>query len=112
LSQDERNAFLNGLAESAHAPPASAFIIPMNEIYQIQRSAAKVGFHSRVVAGDEDANGWLILGSDNRAVQLLFEEFNGQKKLRKQSRASGALRAAAGGAVVGAVATFTGLAFS
>jgi hypothetical protein len=109
LSVQEREAFLNGLAESAHAPPASVFTIPMEEIYRIQQSAAKLGFHSRIVAGEEDSNGWLILGSDDKAVQMLFEGVNGKGKAKKQS---GAFHVAATGAVVGAVATFTGLAFS
>jgi hypothetical protein len=109
LSVQEREAFLNGLVESTQAPPASVFTIPMDEIYRIQHSAAKLGFHSRIVAGEDNSDGWLILGSDDKAVQMLFEGVNGKRKARKQSAP---FHVAATGAVVGAVATFTGLAFS
>jgi hypothetical protein len=113
LSVEERAAFLDGLIDSTRAPPASVFSLPMNEIYQIQHAAAKVGFYSRVVPSKaEGGEGWLILGSDDRAVHLLFEGIS-QRQQENQRRTGGrGLTVAAGGAVVGAVATFTGLAFS
>jgi len=117
LSIQERDAFLNGLMQAGHAPPAAVFAMHMDEIYQIQHAAAKVNFYSRVVPNIEGGeNGWLILGSDHQAVQLLFEGVSARGRDRPATQAKstgrGRLSAVAGGAVIGAVATFTGLAFS
>jgi len=112
LSVLERDAFLNGLMQAGHAPPAAVFAMHMDEIYQIQHAAAKVNFYSRVVPNIEGGeNGWLILGSDHQAVQLLFEGVSARGRDRPTAN-GGRLSAVAGGAVIGAVATFTGLAFS
>ena len=106
-STDERDAFLMELSEISK-PPATVYLLPMADIPDIRKSAEKIGFYSCVVsAGGKSGNGWLILGCDPQAVLTLQQQL--QVKKGKQGSK---LKAAAGGAVVGAVATWTGLAFS
>jgi len=56
---------------------------------------------------------WLILGQDEGVVQALQGELeNGNGEVRKKGGWGGVSSVAAWGAIVGAVVTFTGLAFS
>ncbi|KDQ64146.1 hypothetical protein JAAARDRAFT_27764 [Jaapia argillacea MUCL 33604] len=112
MSVEERNVFLDQLGEASKAPPVSTYLLSMADIPNILESAKGRGFHTRVVRSDQDKDeGWLIVGRDEGAVVKLC---NGLKEDigGKGRRTSDVLGAAAGGAVVGAVATFTGLAFS
>ncbi|KAI0068556.1 hypothetical protein BV25DRAFT_1866549 [Artomyces pyxidatus] len=109
MSIEERAAFLNGLAEISRSPPATVYTVPLPELPSIQRSATRLGFHTRVVTpekGSKETNGLLVIGTDVHAVEKLFD------KLTREVQGGSGLRSAAGGAVVGAVATFTGLAFA
>jgi hypothetical protein len=119
ISTEGRQAFIAELNQCSKAPPACVYIFPIQDIPTIKYSAEKVGFHVRLVnrmfCGNERdvADGWLILGRDERAVQTLkagLESGNGEMR-EKRSRGGGVLSAAVGGAIVGAVVIFTGLAF-
>jgi hypothetical protein len=55
-----------------------------------------------------DPQGLLVLGHDEKAVQRLYEKV----ETESQKSPSGRLRAAAGGAVVGVVGAWAGLAFT
>lgn len=112
LSVEERKAFLDGIAEISKAPPATVYVLPMNDMLIVQQSAMKLGFCTRVVAptkGSQEVDGLLIIGKDSLAVEKLFGRLARDVKKGMGMRA---VNAAAGGAVVGAVATFTGLAFA
>ena len=119
MSTEERQAFITELNQCSKAPPACVYVLPIQDIPAIKRSAEKVGFHARIATScgtDEDVtDGWLILGRDKMAVEALqakLECEKGQGVTLGQKNRRGRLGAAAGGAIVGAVATWTGLAFS
>lgn len=126
MSVEEREGFLTELNKYSKAPPACVYVLPMPDIPTIKQSAEKVGFHACVVdptirnATNDVTDGWLILGRDIGAVKALNAELeskkcqgsNGNGRTSERDKGTGALRAVAGGAVVGAVATWTGLAFS
>lgn len=108
MSMEERTSFLDGLAGLSRGPPATVYAIHVYELQQIAESAAKLGFHTGVVppnTGSEE--GLLILGRDFGAVKDLHARLLGDGALHQSS-----IRAMAGGAVAGAVATFTGLALA
>jgi hypothetical protein len=105
MSMEERTSFLDGLAELSRAPPATVYAIQAQELPHIAASATRLGFHTGTMLSESAEEGLLILGRDSAAVEnLLF-------KLSRDSQQSG-IRAMAGGAVAGAVATFTGLALA
>lgn len=107
MSADERHEFLNDLVKTSKAPPATVFVLPMGEIHMVQRSARSLGFHSHVVPFG-NGEGWIIIGMDGQAV----EDLCGKVEIGVKDEYGGKLKAAAGGAFAGAVATWTGLAFS
>jgi len=109
MSMEERTAFLDGLTGLSRGPPAAVYAIHVHELQQIAESAVKLGFHTGIVppktgSGEE---GLLILGRDFGAVKDLHARLSGDGVLHQSS-----IRAMAGGAVAGAVATFTGLALA
>jgi hypothetical protein len=109
MSMEERTAFLDGLSEQSRGPPATVYAIHAHELRQIAESAAKLGFHTgtvppKVGSGEE---GLLILGRDFGAVKDLLARLSGDGTPQQSG-----IRAMAGGAVAGAVATFTGLALA
>jgi hypothetical protein len=109
MSMDERTTFLDGLSELSRGPPATVYAIHAHELQQIAESATKLGFHTGAVppkagSGEE---GLLILGRDFGAVQDLLARLSGNGAPQQSG-----IRAMAGGAVAGAVATFTGLALA
>lgn len=105
MSMEERTAFLDGLTELSRAPPATVYAIHAQELPHISESATRLGFHTRTMLSESAEEGLLILGRDSAAVENLVS------KLSRDSQQSG-IRAMAGGAVAGAVATFTGLALA
>ncbi len=52
MSMDERTGFLDGLAELAHAPPATVYAIHAQELPHIAASATRLGFVCRRRAPD------------------------------------------------------------
>lgn len=105
MSMEERTGFLDGLAELSRAPPATVYAIHARELPHIAESATRLGFHTGTILSESAEEGLLILGRDSAAVGNLLS------KLSRDSQQSG-IRAMAGGAVAGAVATFTGLALA
>lgn len=102
---EQREEFLSVLNDKSNA---TIYTVPRDDIYDVQASAIKVGFHARVVLGKDtsDPQGLLIVGRDEAAVKRLHEQMEVK---RKQSTN---FRAATAGAVVGAVGAFAGLAFA
>jgi hypothetical protein len=109
MSLEERHVFLNNLAETSKAPPATVFVLPLDEIPEVQQAATKLGFHCRVY-DLENGEGWLIMGMDRQAVNGLFVGVEGGDK--EEKNAGSVFRAAVGGAIAGTMATWTGLAFA
>jgi hypothetical protein len=108
MSMEERTAFLDGLAELSREPPATVYSIHVHELHHIAEAARKHGFHTGTVLPQTCSReeGLLILGRDLRAVEDLLT------KLSRENLKQSSIRAVAGGAVAGAVATFTGLALA
>jgi hypothetical protein len=108
MSVEERTAFLDGLAELSLGPPATVYSIHVHELHHMAEAARKHGFHTGTVLPQTCSReeGLLILGRDLRAVEDLLAKLS--REFPKQS----SIRAVAGGAVAGAVATFTGLALA
>jgi hypothetical protein len=109
MSLEERHAFLNDLVKSSKAPPASVFVLPVDEISEMRKSAIERGFHCRV-HDLKNGDGWLIVGMDRQAVEDLFVGVEGGGKEKDAS--GGGFRAAVGGAIFGSVATWTSLAYT
>jgi len=105
MSMEERTAFLDGLAELSRAPPATVYAIHAQELPHIAQSATRLGFHTGTMLSESAEEGLLILGRESAAVENLLSN------LSRVSQQNG-IRAMAGGAVAGAVATFTGLALA
>jgi len=108
MSVEERMTFLDGLAEVSRGPPATVYSIHIHELHHVAESARKCGFHTGTVFHKTGTmeEGLLILGRDLRAVEDLLA------KLSRETPKQSGIRAVAGGAVAGAVATFTGLALA
>ncbi|KAH7914439.1 hypothetical protein BJ138DRAFT_1144007 [Hygrophoropsis aurantiaca] len=109
MSVEERSSFIGKLSNNSHISPAMLFSVESADLDSLQQEARKVGYHTHALPGEQEGQRWLILGRDQKAVELLALRFKEETAKTKQS---GGLRAAAGGALVGAVATWTGLAFS
>ncbi|KAH7931182.1 hypothetical protein BV22DRAFT_1027413 [Leucogyrophana mollusca] len=110
MSVEERSEFIGNLTKTSDVAPAMLFSVDTSELENVQQGARKVGFHVHALPGEQEGQTWLILGRDPKAVEFLALRFKEETKKKKQS--AGTMRAAAGGALVGAVATWTGLAFS
>jgi len=107
MTMEQRDEFINSLNQ---ASKATVHCLPNDDIWTLQNEASKIGLHSRIVTlSDED--GLLVLGRDEKDVKELYRKVKQQNRAGAGSGGSG-LRAAAGGAVVGAAATFAGLAFA
>jgi len=106
MSMIQREAFVSNLTSSSDA---TIYVLPSSDIQSIYASATKLGLHARVVMSVDksDPQGLLVLGHDEKSVRGLYEKVETESKKVPSSR----MRAAAGGAVVGAVGAWAGLAF-
>jgi len=109
MSVEQRDEFLNNLVKTSKAPPATAFVLPADEILTAQLSANKLGFYTRVFDLKKSGEGWLFIGMDKQSVDDLFA---GVESGAKKDVGGGGFKAVASGVVAGAVATWTGLAFA
>ena len=113
MSFEQRSLFLQQLNRSSSTAPATLVSLPTADLNNVRSHAEKVGFHVRVLPGGEDNNKWVVLGTEQEAIDLLAEKFLEEEKKNKRAKGRGGkLTAVAGGVVFGAVATWTGLAFS
>lgn len=113
MSIEQRLLFLERLSHSSESAPATLVSIPVDDVANVRRDAEKIGFIVRELSGGEqDGQRWIILGTDAHAVDLLEKRFGEEDWKRTNARRGGKLKAVAGGALLGAVATWTGLAFS
>lgn len=111
MSADERSLFLDNLTQSSGAAPAMLFSVPLIDLKAVQYDAEKLGFSVRVLPnGSSREHRWVILAKEGDAAEFLEQRLTEEEE--KGRKVKGNLGVAAGGALVGAVATFTGLAFS
>lgn len=107
MSLEERDIFVSSLTK---ASDATVYVVPSDEIHNIQASAIKLGFHTRIMVNKDkhDPQGLLVLGQDEAAVRQLYERVEVERKKVSPGR----LGAVAGGAMVGVVGAWAGLAFT
>ncbi len=119
MSSLQRSTFIDSL--NSRYKQTTAYLLPKSDITEIEAAALKHGLHTRRVTSVESENEEqvLVVGQDPADTQKFYATIEGQAKLLAdnaesgtESRRSSGLKAVAGAAVVGAVATFTGLAFS
>ncbi|KAG1873676.1 hypothetical protein DFJ58DRAFT_910429 [Suillus subalutaceus] len=111
MSADERSLFLDNLTQSSGVAPAMLFSVPLIDLKAVQYDAEKLGFSVRVLPnGSSREHRWVILAKEGDAAEFLEQRLTEEEE--KGRKAKGNFGVAAGGALVGAVATFTGLAFS
>ncbi|KAG2073577.1 hypothetical protein BDR04DRAFT_1141130 [Suillus decipiens] len=111
MSADERSLFLDNLTQSSGVAPAMLFSVPLIDLKAVQYDAEKLGFSVRVLPnGSLQEHRWVILAKEGDAAKFLEQRLTEEEA--KERKTKGNLGVAAGGALVGAVATFTGLAFS
>ncbi|KAG6813032.1 hypothetical protein H0H92_014566 [Tricholoma furcatifolium] len=105
MSAAERDTFLASLT---NASDATVYLVSRDDIHNVHADAIKVGFYARIILGKDsrDPQGLLVLGRNEGAVKRLYEQVEIERKN------STGFRAAAAGAVVGAVGAFAGLAFA
>ncbi|KAF7432787.1 hypothetical protein PC9H_004730 [Pleurotus ostreatus] len=114
MSMEERSNFVDFITNTPEA--AQVYRLPKADIPAIKKSATVSGYFALTVdivndsQGGELEEGYLVLGKDDRAVRRLMQSVY-YDELKKSGGGKSSLKAAAGGAMVGAVATFTGLAF-
>lgn len=116
MSLEQREMFISNLTVKS---PATIYILPKADIPTVTASATALGFHAcAVISNDaEDPEALLILGQDLAAVKKLFGKVEEENRKHAEQgkgkpRPSLGLKAAAGGAVVGAVGAWAGLAFA
>lgn len=120
MSAVERDIFITKLSDEA---AATIYIVPKADVEAIIAQATTLKFISHLVMNDDenDPQALLILGRNEPAVQALVrkvEKENEKAQLNKKGSPSkshhgpSTLKTAAGAAVIGAVGTWAGLAFS
>jgi hypothetical protein len=119
MSAVERDIFITKLSDEA---AATIYIVPKADVEAIIAQATTLKFISHLVMNDDenDPQALLILGRNEPAVQALVrkvEKENEKAQLNKKGspgkrHGPSTLKTAAGAAVIGAVGTWAGLAFS
>ncbi|KAF9226777.1 hypothetical protein BS17DRAFT_776116 [Gyrodon lividus] len=113
MSVEQRSLFLERLSHSSGTAPATLLSISLSDLENVRSDAEKVGFIVRVLPNREDDKKWVILGIEQQAVNLLAKKFAEEEEKSTRAKGKGGkFRAVAGGVVVGALATWTGLAFA
>ncbi|KAF9006724.1 hypothetical protein BDQ17DRAFT_1324690 [Cyathus striatus] len=127
MSAIEREDFLSFVTSKAST---TIYTVPTADIQSITQEASKHKFHAKTVFDDDAEEGFLVIGQDETAVKKVANILPNQRELCRREQAlkikekeleeqkadvakgGSALRVAAGGAVVGAVGTWAGLAFA
>jgi len=120
MSDMERDIFVSRLSQDA---PALVYVIPQADAEHIVAQAIALKFNVYVSMQEDkgDENALLILGKNEKAVQDIVNTIRKSDSEVAENKAAPAhtstpspsvFRAVAGGALVGAVGTWAGLAFS
>lgn len=118
MSAVERDIFITKLSDEA---AATIYIVPKADVEVLVAQATTLKFISHVIMNDDenDPQALLILGRNERAVQALLQKVEKENDKAQHENGSlgrshrgSTLKTAAGAAVIGAVGTWAGLAFS
>jgi len=123
-TQEQRQLFLASLSQTS---PASVYIYKRQDVDEVKVSAAAAKLHVRSIYSEdkEEEDVLLVIGSDLSAVEKLIEELtksiedpnpntanNISNTAGRTSSVSSTFKAIASGAIMGALGTWAGLAFS
>ncbi|KAF8908320.1 hypothetical protein CPB85DRAFT_787246 [Mucidula mucida] len=110
----ERTSFVSSLNQRYN--PTTAYLLPKEDIVEVEAMALKHGYHTRRVALVETENReqLLVVGQDPVDTNRFCETMEGRAKsiAASDSAKSSGFRTAASGMVVGAVAAVTTLAYA
>ncbi len=113
-SMEERNEFLNTLAEKSKKPVASVFTIAMADIHELESNAKRLKFHARIIAprfaDGTTGDGWLVIGREGNSVDEIFEQV--AEDVRRSHRGPSTVVNRVSSGAVGAVVAWLYLAFS
>jgi hypothetical protein len=113
MSSQQRDIFMSRLADQS---AATIHVIPKVDAEAIQSQAASLNFITHLVMSDDknDPQALLVLGRDESSVKDLVRkvEEENRRVVVNSKKGHPNLTAVAGAAVMGAVGTWAGLAFS
>ncbi|KAF5333612.1 hypothetical protein D9611_002760 [Ephemerocybe angulata] len=116
MSMEQREYFLSQVGSTSKG---TIHVLPKASVDGFADDAREMGFLAQVVKteDEDDSQAFLVVGKDDAEVDRLVNRIAKQDKLQTPGSAPGAgsksrLGAVAGGAVVGAVGAWAGLAFS
>ncbi|KAJ3878367.1 hypothetical protein F5051DRAFT_405931 [Lentinula edodes] len=108
MSMEERAGFIAHLEELSSA---KAYVLSRADLTELQGRAPQ-GLYTRFLMDEEAGRNVLVVGRDEVDTERLYQTLNSEKQQARYATRGVSMKSAAGGAVVGAVATFTGLAFA
>ncbi|TFK25987.1 hypothetical protein FA15DRAFT_321386 [Coprinopsis marcescibilis] len=133
MSMEERQMFVSCLGAASNLR-ATIYVLPKADIEEVARAALDIGFAAHIATNEneDDDQALLILGSQEVEVEKLTKRIEEVEEAKQggrvtcsasssspsytpekpRSTSTSAFKAAAGGAVVGAVGLWAGLAFS
>ena len=104
----DRSAFYRKLMEKSDKRVASVYTMNADDIRELEAHAKRLKIKAKGIypkyANGEIGDGWLVIGQDSESIERMFKRVESEAKSEK-----GYLL---GGAALGAVATWTILAFS
>ncbi|KAJ3854926.1 hypothetical protein EV368DRAFT_35801 [Lentinula lateritia] len=108
MSMEERAGFIAHLEELSSA---KAYVLSRADLTELRGRAPK-GLYTRFLMDEEAGRNVLVVGRDELDTERLYQTLDAEKQQTMYATRGVSMKSAAGGAVVGAVATFTGLAFA
>uniref|UniRef100_A0A0W0FTU2 Uncharacterized protein n=1 Tax=Moniliophthora roreri TaxID=221103 RepID=A0A0W0FTU2_MONRR len=110
MSMEERHSFLEKLRQLSNV---QVYVLNSADVNDIRPPK---GLYTRLIPADDahPEENILIVGKDEKETEKRYQMMKNEREasLRKDKRGSGGLKAATGGALVGAVAAFAGLAYT
>ncbi|KAJ3736218.1 hypothetical protein DFJ43DRAFT_1054224 [Lentinula guzmanii] len=108
MSMEERAGFMANLEELSSA---KAYVLNRVDLAALKNQTPK-GLYTRYLMDESNAGrDVVIVGRDEVDTERLYHTLDADRQRAKYAKRGVDMKSAAGGAVVGAVATFTGLAF-
>ncbi|KAJ3998022.1 hypothetical protein F5050DRAFT_1568106 [Lentinula boryana] len=108
MSMEERAGFMANLEELSSA---KAYVLNRVDLAALKNQTPK-GLYTRYLMDESNAgHDVVIVGRDEVDTERLYHTLDSERQRAKYAKRGVDIKSAAGGAVVGAVATFTGLAF-
>ncbi|TFL05991.1 hypothetical protein BDV98DRAFT_560991 [Pterulicium gracile] len=109
-----REELLRFAKEESTTPPVSLYTLPLNTVSEFTQRAKLANLHVKYLPSEDGKNVPAIMGHNEQEVLRVFASMEARMQASPKAGARGGsgFAAAAGGAVVGAAATFAGLAYT